>query len=185
MVQLNLFATKFKNIKKSALGTLFLYLYKNKHTLLQDCSLSSNLYIEFLYGKSMQCPKCGSDQIQVRDHQGAFKTVGGWLLTSAGATVGTVGGAATGASTGAAIGAVAAGPLGVIVGGTIGTFVGAIAVGITGGVLGNIAGKKAGVIVDKTLFLDLQCNNCAHHFKAAVEDAPSTNPKDPPSSEEK
>ncbi len=124
----------------------------------------------------MQCPKCGGDQIQVRDHQGMLRTLGGWLMTSAGATAGTVGGAATGASTGAAIGAVAAGPLGVIVGGTIGTFVGAIAVGITGGVLGNMAGKKAGIAVDKSLFLDLQCQNCTHRFKAPLADQAQADP---------
>lgn len=118
--------------------------------------------------KLMQCPKCGSDQIEHRDHQGNLRTVGGWLMTSAGATAGTVGGAATGASTGAAIGAVTAGPLGVIIGGTIGTFVGAITVGITGGILGNIAGKKAGILVDKNLFLDFRCLHCKNRFKAQL-----------------
>lgn len=116
----------------------------------------------------MQCPKCGSDQIEQRDHEGGLKTAGSWLMTSAGATAGTVGGAATGASTGAAIGAIAAGPLGVIVGGTIGTFVGAITVGVTGGVLGNILGKKAGVMVDKNLFADFCCLKCKKRFKAHI-----------------
>lgn len=116
----------------------------------------------------MQCPKCGSDQIEQRDHKGGLKTAGSWLVASAGATAGTVGGAATGASTGAAIGAVAAGPLGVIVGGTIGTFVGAITVGVTGGVLGNLLGKKAGVMVDRNLFADFRCLACKKRFKAEV-----------------
>ena len=116
----------------------------------------------------MQCPKCGSDQIEQRDHEGGLNTAGSWLVASAGATAGTVGGAATGASTGAAIGAVAAGPLGVIVGGTIGTFVGAITVGVTGGVLGNLLGKKAGVMVDRNLFADFRCLACKKRFKAEV-----------------
>ena len=93
--------------------------------------------------KTLQCPKCGSTEIEVRDHNKLLKTTGGVLMTAAGTTAGTVGGAATGASVGATIGTVA-GPLGVIVGGTIGTFVGAISVGITGGIVGNIFGKKAG-----------------------------------------
>lgn len=121
----------------------------------------------------MYCPKCHSDQIQARNHDGSLRTLGGIMMTSAGATAGTIGGAATGASTGAAIGTVA-GPLGVIVGGTIGTFVGAITVGITGGVLGNFFGKKAGVVVDKNLFLDFQCKKCKHRFEA-----PETTDKDP------
>ena len=110
--------------------------------------------------KSMQCPKCGSSEVEKRDHEKNIKTISGILLTSAGATAGTVGGAATGA----AIGAVA-GPLGVIFGGTVGTFVGAIAVGVTGGILGNIFGKKAGVIIDKNVFLDYKCLKCNHRFK--------------------
>lgn len=115
----------------------------------------------------MQCPKCGSDQLEQRNHEKGLRTIGGVLMTSAGATAGTVGGAATGASTGAAIGTVA-GPLGVIVGGTIGTFVGAIAVGITGGVLGNVFGKKAGMIVDRNIFLDYRCLHCKYRFKQNV-----------------
>ena len=111
----------------------------------------------------MHCPKCQATEIQARDHDGVLRTIGGIMMTSAGATAGTIGGAATGASTGAAIGTIA-GPLGVIVGGTIGTFVGAITVGITGGVLGNLFGKKAGVIVDKNLFSDFECKKCKHRF---------------------
>lgn len=117
--------------------------------------------------QDLQCPKCGNQHIEIRNHEKGLKTVGGILMTSAGATAGTVGGAATGASTGAAIGTVA-GPLGVIIGGTIGTFVGAIAVGITGGVLGNMLGKKAGVMVDRTIFQDFRCTACKHRFKVEV-----------------
>lgn len=125
----------------------------------------------------MQCPKCGSDQIEQRDHEGGLKTAASWLMTSAGATAGTVGGAATGASTGAAIGAVAAGPLGVIVGGTIGTFVGAITVGVTGGVLGNMVGKKAGIMVDKNLFADFRCLKCKKRFQAQIPNQDTGNEK--------
>jgi len=111
----------------------------------------------------MQCPKCGSTDIEQRDHEQNLKKIGGLLMTSAGATAGTVGGATSGASIGAAIGTVA-GPLGVIVGGTVGTFVGAISVGITGGVVGNFLGKKAGVTVDRNLFLDYRCLKCKYRF---------------------
>ncbi|AZM38443.1 MULTISPECIES: hypothetical protein [unclassified Acinetobacter] len=114
--------------------------------------------------KILQCPKCGSTEIEVRDHNKLLKTTGGVLMTAAGTTAGTVGGAATGASVGATIGTVA-GPLGVIVGGTIGTFVGAISVGITGGIAGNIFGKKAGVAIDKNIFQDYLCLKCKHRFK--------------------
>lgn len=113
--------------------------------------------------KSMQCPKCGSTEIESRNHEQNLKKIGSILMTSAGATAGTVGGAASGASIGAAIGTVA-GPLGVIVGGTVGTFVGAISIGITGGVVGNFLGKKAGVSVDRNLFQDYQCLQCKHRF---------------------
>lgn len=78
------------------------------------------------------CPKCGSSEVEKRNHEQQLTKIGGVLLSSAGATAGTVGGAASGASIGAAIGA-AAGPLGVIMGGTIGTFVGAVSIGVTGG----------------------------------------------------
>ena len=61
----------------------------------------------------MLCPKCGSADVEKRDHEQKLKTISGILMTSAGATAGTVNDAATNASTGAAIGAVA-GPLGVI-----------------------------------------------------------------------
>ena len=81
---------------------------------------------------SIVCPKCGSTQVEKRDHEQSLQKIGGVLLGSAGTAAGTVGGAASGASIGAAIGTVA-GPLGVIMGGTIGAFVGAISVGITGG----------------------------------------------------
>lgn len=113
----------------------------------------------------LNCPKCGSTDILKRDHEQLLQKTGGVLLSAAGTTAGTVGGAASGASIGAAIGTVA-GPLGVIVGGTIGTFVGAISVGITGGFLGHRFGKKAGVIVDKNVFLDFQCQKCKHRFEA-------------------
>lgn len=114
----------------------------------------------------MQCPKCGSSDTKQRDHEQHLEKVGGILLSGAGATAGTVGGAATGASIGAAIGTAVAGPLGIVVGGTIGTFVGAISAGVTGGFLGRRFGKKAGVIVDRNIFLDYQCNACKHRFKA-------------------
>ncbi|ENW17753.1 hypothetical protein L313_0434 [Acinetobacter haemolyticus CIP 64.3 = MTCC 9819] len=114
--------------------------------------------------KTLQCPKCGSTEIETRDHDKLLKTTGSVLMTAAGTTAGTVGGAATGASVGAAIGTVA-GPLGIIVGGTVGTFVGAISVGITGGVVGNIFGKKAGVIIDKNIFQDYRCLKCNYRFK--------------------
>ncbi|MDY6457888.1 hypothetical protein [Acinetobacter faecalis] len=113
----------------------------------------------------MQCPKCGSSEIEQRNHEQNLQKIGGVLLSGAGATAGTVGGAASGASIGAAIGTVA-GPLGIIVGGTVGTFVGAISVGITGGFLGHRFGKKAGVIVDQRIFLDYQCSKCGKRFKA-------------------
>ena len=113
---------------------------------------------------SITCPKCGSTQVEKRNHQQNLQKIGGVLLGSAGTAAGTVGGAASGASIGAAIGT-AAGPLGVIMGGTIGTFVGAISVGITGGFLGHRFGKKAGVIVDKNVFLDYKCLNCGAKFK--------------------
>lgn len=116
---------------------------------------------------NLSCPKCGSHELEQRNHEKGLRTLGGVLMSSAGATAGTVGGAATGASTGAAIGTIA-GPLGVIVGGTVGTFVGAIAVGITGGVLGNLLGKKAGVMVDRNIFQDYRCLKCKHRFKAAL-----------------
>ena len=115
--------------------------------------------------QKLTCPKCGSTELEQRNHEKGLRTLGGVLMSSAGATAGTVGGAATGASTGAAIGTIA-GPLGVIVGGTVGTFVGAIAVGITGGVLGNLVGKKAGIMVDRNIFQDYRCRNCKHRFKA-------------------
>lgn len=132
----------------------------------------------------IHCPKCGSDNIETRDHEQNLKKVGGVLLSSAGATAGTVSGAATGASVGAAIGAVTAGPLGVIFGGTIGTFIGAIGIGITGGVLGNVLGKKAGISVDKNLFQDYRCLKCKTRFNAPVESNLST-PENPQSTEEK
>jgi predicted nucleic-acid-binding Zn-ribbon protein len=117
---------------------------------------------------SITCPKCGSTEVVKRDHEKHLKRVGGLLATTAGVTAGTVGGAASGASVGAAIGTVA-GPLGVIVGGTVGTFVGAISVAITGGVVGNMVGKKAGIAIDKNLFLDYQCAKCNYRFKEKAE----------------
>ena len=110
------------------------------------------------------CPKCGSTELEKRNHEQVLQKAGGVLLTSAGAAAGTVGGAASGASIGAAIGTVA-GPLGVIVGGTVGTFVGAISVGVTGGFLGNRFGKKAGVVIDRNIFQDYKCLKCGYRFK--------------------
>lgn len=123
--------------------------------------------------QTMLCPKCGSNEIEARDHEQNLKKVGGVLLSSAGATAGTVGGAATGASVGAAIGAVVGGPLGVIFGGTVGTFIGAIGIGVTGGVVGNILGKKAGITVDKNLFQDYRCLKCQTRFNAPIENTSS------------
>ena len=111
----------------------------------------------------IHCPKCGSTDVEKRNHEQLLQKTGGVLLSAAGTTAGTVGGAASGASIGASIGAIA-GPLGVIMGGTIGTFVGAISVGVTGGFLGHRFGKKAGVIVDKNVFLDYICQKCKHRF---------------------
>ncbi|EPF69445.1 hypothetical protein GCM10025882_19030 [Acinetobacter gyllenbergii] len=106
--------------------------------------------------KPIECPKCGSTEIETRNHDKLLRTTGGVLLTAAGTTAGTVGGAAIGT---------VAGPLGVIVGGTVGTFVGAISAGITGGVVGNIFGKKAGIMVDKNIFQDYRCLKCKYRFK--------------------
>ena len=117
---------------------------------------------------TVTCPKCGSTDVEKRDHEQLLQKTGGVLLSAAGTTAGTVGGAATGASIGAAIGTIA-GPLGVIMGGTVGTFVGAISVGITGGFLGHRFGKKAGVIVDQNIFLDFQCLKCKHRFKEKLK----------------
>lgn len=114
--------------------------------------------------KTINCPKCKSNEVEKRNHEQLLQKTGGILLSAAGTTAGTVGGAASGASIGAAIGAVA-GPLGVIMGGTIGTFVGAISVGVTGGFIGHRFGKKAGEVVDKNVFLDYQCLKCKHRFK--------------------
>lgn len=121
------------------------------------------------------CPKCGSSDIEKRNHEQNLQKIGGVLLSGAGTAAGTVGGAASGASIGAAIGGVTAGPLGVIMGGTVGTFVGAISVGITGGFLGHRFGKKAGEIVDQNIFLDYQCKACKHRFSA--QHAPETDAK--------
>ncbi|WOE31306.1 MULTISPECIES: hypothetical protein [unclassified Acinetobacter] len=115
----------------------------------------------------IHCPQCGSSDIEQRNHQNLQK-IGGVLLSSAGATVGTVGGAASGASIGAAIGIAVAGPLGIIVGGTVGTVVGAMGVGITGGFLGRFYGKKAGVLIDQRIFLDYKCKSCQHKFKQPI-----------------
>ena len=52
-----------------------------------------------------------------------------------------------------------------IMGGTNGTFVGAVSIGVTGGFLGHRFGKKAGVIVDKNVFLDYKCLKCGTKFK--------------------
>lgn len=120
--------------------------------------------------QTIQCPKCGSAEVEARNHEQHLQKIGGVLLSGAGTAAGTVGGAASGASIGAAIGA-AAGPLGVIMGGTIGTFVGAISIGITGGFLGHRFGKKAGVIVDQNIFLDYQCQKCKYRFNAQPEAA--------------
>lgn len=121
--------------------------------------------------QTISCPKCGSTELERRDHEQLLEKAGTVLLTSAGATAGTVGGAAAGASVGAAIGTVA-GPLGVIVGGTVGTFVGAISVGITGGFLGRRFGKKAGGVVDQSIFFDYQCKKCKHRFNVKKVEKP-------------
>ena len=41
----------------------------------------------------MQCPKCGSSEIEQRNHEQNLQKIGGVLLSGAGATAGTVGGA--------------------------------------------------------------------------------------------
>ena len=126
----------------------------------------------------VQCPKCGSTNVEKRNHEQNLQKIGGVLWSGAGTAAGTVGGAASGASIGAAIGGVTAGPLGVIMGGTIGTFVGAISVGITGGFLGHRFGKKAGAIVDQNIFLDYQCLNCKHRFELAQQPEDAARVKD-------
>lgn len=113
---------------------------------------------------SMNCPQCQSSTIQLRQHDQALNTVGGFVLGSAGVAAGAVSGAAAGASTGAAIGTLA-GPLGIITGATIGTFVGAISIGVTGGIFGKRYGKKAGSMIDRNIFLDGKCQECGHRFK--------------------
>ena len=122
-------------------------------------------FIKIIMQPIIICPKCGSTDIEQRDHDKQLKKIGGILMSSAGATAGSVSGAASGASIGAAIETTVAGPLGIIVGGAVGTFVGAIGIGITGGILGNIYGKKAGVIIDKNIFLDFKCKQCQCKFK--------------------
>ena len=36
--------------------------------------------------KALQCPKCGSTEIEARDHDKLLRTTGGVLLTAAGTT---------------------------------------------------------------------------------------------------
>ncbi len=48
---------------------------------------------------SITCPKCGSTQVEKRNHEQNLQKIGGVLLGSAGTAAGTVGGAASGAST--------------------------------------------------------------------------------------
>jgi hypothetical protein len=45
------------------------------------------------------------------------------------------------------------------------TKIGAVSIGVTGGFLGHRFGKKAGVIVDKNVFLDYKCLKCGTKFK--------------------
>ena len=37
--------------------------------------------------KTLQCPKCGSTEIETRDHDKLLKTTGGVLMTAAGTTL--------------------------------------------------------------------------------------------------
>ncbi len=69
------------------------------------------------------CPKCGSSEVEKRNHEQQLTKIGGGvLLSSAGATAGTVGGAASGPLL-ALPSAQRLDLFGVIMGGTIGTFV--------------------------------------------------------------
>ena len=45
---------------------------------------------------SIVCPKCGSTQVEKRNHEQNLQKIGGVLLGSAGTAAGTVGGAASG-----------------------------------------------------------------------------------------
>lgn len=103
----------------------------------------------------LQCPKCKSVHINVRNHA---RKVGGTI----GAIAGTFGGLSAigyGARTGATAGLLF-GPFC----STIGGISGAILAGLTGGAAGGSAGLALGELIDRKILNNLQCMSCNHSF---------------------
>lgn len=103
----------------------------------------------------LQCPKCKSVHINVKNHA---RKAGGTI----GAIAGTFGGLSAigyGARTGATAGLLF-GPLGP----TIGGISGAVLAGLTGGAAGGSAGLALGELIDRKILNNLQCMSCHHSF---------------------
>ncbi len=97
----------------------------------------------------MECPNCGSQNIQLR-HVG--KKTGGVIGATAGGLAGL-----EGATAGAMIGSVVP-VVGTLAGGLIGFLSGACA--------GAVAGSLAGEQLDGTVFDEYSCTQCEHIFSA-------------------
>jgi hypothetical protein len=104
-------------------------------------------------GSSMylQCPRCRSTQIQIRNYG---KKAGGAIGTVAGAASGFAA-ASGGARIGATVGAVA-GPIGSVAGGLIG--------GLLGAVAGGSAGASIGEKLDESVLNNCACEQCGYTF---------------------
>ena len=105
---------------------------------------------------SLQCPKCQSERIDVRNN--AKKAIG-----SIGTVIGCIGGVAAElkcARVGAVIGS-PFGPIGTTVGGVTGAIIGGMFIG---GIAGGTAGVALGEVVDENILDNYLCLDCEYTF---------------------
>jgi hypothetical protein len=126
------------------------------------------------------CPRCGSNQIALKQ-----------TARHSGAVIGLTAGAASGAA-GAMYGARAGYSMGIVAGpsgASMGTIAGAILGALAGGTAGCLTGITVGRVVDDNLLGNRRCKRCRHVFTAPSElldepqrpyfDAQDLDPHDP------
>ena len=97
---------------------------------------------------SLQCPKCQSERIDVRNN--AKKAIG-----SIGTVIGCIGGVA------AELKCARVGPIGTTVGGVTGAIIGGMFIG---GIAGGTAGVALGEVVDENILDNYLCLDCEYTF---------------------
>ncbi len=107
------------------------------------------------FSRTVVCPKCGSPNIDTKNHA---KRIGGAIGTCAG-VMGSLSGATEGASVGAVMAFRASAPAAPLV-----SITAAVLGALAGGAIGCASGAALGQVIDDTVLNNYLCLHCGHSF---------------------